>query len=52
MDLPPKVPLYSSLENLQYDAELPPIPLSSDEEVLGEYKENFGEYRSRYLLSR
>ena len=34
-------PFYESLENLTYDAELPPIPLSSDEEPLGEYDDKF-----------
>ena len=44
VDPPMKIPFYTSLEDLRYDAELPPIPLSSGEEVLGEYPDKFGEY--------
>ena len=35
--------VYESLEDLTYDAELPPIPLSSDEEPLGDYGGKFSE---------
>ena len=38
-------PFYESLENLTYDAELPPLPVSSGEEGFGENLEKgIGDY--------
>ena len=44
-----RIAFYESLENLKYDAELPPIPLSSDEEPLGDYDDKFGEFLFKVL---